>query len=78
MNQEITNVSWVLRDRAVGSGHRVTFADQVLVLCITSISSIILYESSKNPKITVRSFENICLRCPLNVLFNIRFVQNVV
>lgn len=45
---------------------------------MTSIGSIILYKLNKNPKITVRSFENIHLRCPLNVLFNICFVQNAV
>lgn len=50
----------------------------VLALCITSISSRILYELSESPNITVRSLENMHLRCPLNVLLNMCFVENVV
>lgn len=78
----ITQISYKhkpdLNDCTVSSVHRATFAGQVLALCITSISSIILHESSKSPKITIRSFENIHLKWPLKVLFNICFVQNVV
>lgn len=77
MHQEIANVNWILKDCTVGLLHRVTFADEVLVLCMTSISSQLLCELNEIPKITIRSFENIGLRCPLSVL-NVHFVLNVV
>lgn len=68
MSQKIANVNWIFKDCTVGL---------FLALCMASISSLILYELNAIPKITFRSFENICLRCPLNALFNICFVLNV-